>query len=82
MSTTTLVNLDLPKLREDALSSTAPTPTRNSLETIRDEEKLSQEQANDSDDQPEPLSKVRMSLPIMGLTLSIFLVALDFVRIS
>jgi hypothetical protein len=79
MSTTTLVNLDIPKDREDALSSTAPTPRRTSVETIRDEEKLAPVQ--DDVDQPEPLSKVRLSLLIMGLTLSIFLVALDFVSI-
>jgi hypothetical protein len=80
MSTTTLVNLDIPKDREDALSSTAPTPHRTSLDTIRDEEKLAPVQ--DDVNQPEPLSKARLSLLIMGLTLSIFLVALDFVRIS
>jgi hypothetical protein len=82
MSTTTLVNLDVSKEREDALPSTTPTTARNSLEVIRDEEKLPQEQLDDSNDEPEPLSKVRLSLLIMGLTLSIFLVALDFVTIS
>jgi hypothetical protein len=80
MSTTTLVNMDIHKDREDALSSTTPTPLRTSLEVIRDEEKLTPLQ--DDADQPEPLSKARLSLLIMGLTLSIFLVALDFVTIS
>lgn len=81
MSTTTLVNLDVSKEREDALPSTTPTTAHNSFEVIRDEEKLPQE-LDDSHNETEPLSKLRLSLLLMGLTLSIFLVALDFVSIS
>jgi hypothetical protein len=81
MSTTTLVSLDVSKEREDALPSTTPTTAHNSFEVIRDEEKLPQE-FDDSNNVTEPLSKLRLSLLLMGLTLSIFLVALDFVSIS
>jgi hypothetical protein len=81
MSTTTLVNLDVSKEREDAPPSTTPTTAHNSFEVIRDEEKLPQE-SDDSNNVTEPLSKLRLSLLLMGLTLSIFLVALDFVSIS
>ena len=76
MSSTTLNNIDNLKLpeREGPLSD-APTPARNSLETAHDAEKLSEPEQ----DGPPPLSRTRKSLLIMGLTLSIFLVALDFV---
>jgi uncharacterized membrane protein len=78
MSTTTLVSLGAPKLEEMDLSAT-PTPNRGSLDLPeKDVEKLAEEQHNEEDD-PEPLSTLRTSLLIMGLTLSIFLVALDFV---
>jgi hypothetical protein len=80
MSTTTLVSLGVPKIGEEGLSPT-PTPARNSLEsTTRDMEKLPHEaEEQDSEDEPPQLSTLRMSLLVMGLTLSIFLVALDFV---
>lgn len=78
MSTTTLVSLDAPKLEGMDVSST-PTPNRGSLDIPeKDVEKLHEDQHNEEDD-PEQLSTLRTSLLIMGLTLSIFLVALDFV---
>jgi len=78
MSTTTLVSLGAPKLEGMDRSST-PTSNRGSLDVLeRDAEKLSEEHENAEDD-PEQLSSLRTSLLIMGLTLSIFLVALDFV---
>jgi uncharacterized membrane protein len=58
--------------------SSAPTPNRGSLDVLeKDVEKLSDDQ--NEEDEPEQLSSLRTSLLIMGLTLSIFLVALDFV---
>lgn len=83
MSTTTLVSLKAAKLHEGSLSST-PTPARGSLDSARqtDPEKLPQEDHHESDgEEPPPLSTLRMSLLVMGLTLSIFLVALDFVSL-
>ena len=80
MSTTTLVSLDATKLHEEGGLSPAPTPSRISLDTARDMEKLPEEE-HDVGDDPPPLSNLRMSLLVMGLTLSIFLVALDFVSI-
>ena len=79
MSSTTLVNLEKLSDRDDTLFSNTPTPGRRSLDTIRDEEKLPQEPES-SDDTPQ-LSKMRLVLLMLGLTLSIFLVALDFVRL-
>lgn len=76
MSSTTLVTLE----KEDALSSGTPTPTRDSLEHIRDEEKQSLEQQSEDADNPEALSRARLVLLMLGLCLSMFLVALDFVR--
>jgi hypothetical protein len=75
MSTTTLVSLG----KERSLSSGTPTPTRNSLEYIRDEEKLPPAQEPEDADNPEPLSRARLILLMLGLCLSMFLVALDFV---
>ena len=78
MSTTTLVSLGAPKL-EGMDRSSAPTPNRGSLDVLeKDVEKLSDDQQSE-EDEPEQLSSLRTSLLIMGLTLSIFLVALDFV---
>jgi hypothetical protein len=79
MSSTTLVTLDKPIEREEPLSSGTPTPVRNSFEHVPDEEKLSVHEQDEAHD-PEPLSKVRLILLMLGLCLSIFLVALDFVR--
>lgn len=77
MSTTTLVSLGAPKL-EGMDRSSSPTPNRGSLDVLeKDVEKLSDDQ--NEEDEPEQLSSLRTSLLIMGLTLSIFLVALDFV---
>jgi hypothetical protein len=77
MSTLTLVQEKLGD-GDGVLSSTAPTPGRNSAEILNTEDKL--EEQNGSDElEPEPMSKTRTSLLLMGLTLSIFLVALDFV---
>ena len=78
MSTATLIT---EKLAEEApegpLSSTTPTPVRTSLDNpIKDEEKLSEEEAADD---PPPLSTARVVLLMLGLCLSMFLVALDFV---
>jgi len=78
MSTTTLVQEKLVD-NEDALSSTAPTPGRNSVELVHNDAKLEEQIVAD---EPEPLSKTTLSLLVMGLTLSIFLVALDFVHLS
>ena len=75
MSTTTLVSLG----KERPLSSGTLTPTRNSLEHVRDEEKQSHEQEPEDADDPEPLSRARLILLMLGLCLSMFLVALDFV---
>ena len=78
MSTTTLVSLGAPKL-EGMDRSSSPTPNRGSLDVLeKDVEKLSDDQQSE-EDEPEQLSSLRTSLLIMGLTLSIFLVALDFV---
>jgi hypothetical protein len=78
MSTTTLVNMDKVKDKETPLSSGTPTPTRNSLDHIPDEEKLSLPQESEGDNPP-PLSRTRLALLMIGLCLSMFLVALDFV---
>jgi len=87
MSTTTLVNLDAPKLHDPYLSFT-PTPARNSLDTPAaaaagaremDPEKLAETHDDSEGEETPQLSTLRMSLLVMGLTLSIFLVALDFV---
>jgi len=67
--------------REEPLSSGTPTPTRNSFEHVPDEEKLSGRQEDEADN-PEPLSQIRLILLMLGLCLSMFLVALDFVRCS
>ena len=81
MSSTTLVSLDKLKEREEPLSSDSQTVSRNSFETPADEEKLSVREQHESGD-PEPLSRVRSILLMLGLSLSMFLVALDFVRSS
>jgi len=77
MSTPTLVT---EKLAEDGpLSSTTPTPVRTSLdEPIKDEEKLAVEEEPTEEDPP-AMSTVRLTLLMLGLSLSMFLVALDFV---
>ena len=81
MSSTTLVSLDKAMECEEPLSSGSQTPARNSSEPMPDEEKLSVPEQDESDD-PEPLSRVRSILLMLGLCLSMFLVALDFVRLS
>jgi len=81
MSSTTLVSLNKPVEREEPLSSGTPTPVRNSFEHVPDEEKLPVHQQDETDN-PEPLSRVRLILLMLGLNLSMFLVALDFVRRS
>ena len=77
MSSTTLVNLDKLSDRDNTLFSGTPTPVRRSLDTIRDEEKLPQEP--EGPDDPPQMSKMRLALLMLGLCLSMFLVALDFV---
>ena len=74
MSTATLQ--EEPAEKDGALSSAASTLERKSLEIENNEKKLEE---GSVPDEPEPLSKTRTSLLLMGLTLSIFLVALDFV---
>jgi hypothetical protein len=76
MSTTTLVHEKLGE-SSDVDFSSAPTPRQNSFEMIPDEEKITEREV--PTDEPEALSRTRLSLLVMGLTLSIFLVALDFV---
>jgi hypothetical protein len=75
MSTTTLVPLEKLKV-EEPLPSGEATPARNSLDR-HDEEKLPE--APDEEDLPPPMTKTRLSLLVLGLCLSMFLVALDFV---
>lgn len=79
MSSTTLVSLNKPVEREEPLSSGTPTPARNSFEHVPDEEKVLESEPDETDN-PEPLSRVRLILLMLGLCLSMFLVALDFVR--
>ena len=67
-------------VKEEQLSSGTPTPSCNSLNSISDEEKQFPEQQLERADDPEPLSRTRQVLLMLGLCLSMFLVALDFVR--
>jgi hypothetical protein len=71
-STTTLTNFE----KEEALSSGTPTPARNSIEKVRDEE---EQPPSQEPEDVEPLSRARVVLLMLGLCLSMFLVALDFV---
>ena len=80
MSSTTLVNMNKVGGKDTPLSSGTPTPTRNSLDDVADEEKLSVPQESEGGDNPPPLSRTRLTLLMIGLCLSMFLVALDFVR--
>jgi len=83
MSSTTLVNLEKLNEREEPLSSGTPTPVRNSVEVTRDEEKVIDDPIEpDNVANPPPLSKVRTGILMLGLCLSMFLVALDFVGSS
>lgn len=79
MSSTTLVNMDKLGGKETPLSSGTPTPTRNSVDDGLDEEKLPLPQEPEEGDNPPPLSRTRLTLLMIGLCLSMFLVALDFV---
>lgn len=75
----TLANLDKFSDNEASLSSGALT-ARNSHEFVGDDEKLSVANESQNGDNPAPLSKARLVLLMLGLSLSMFLVALDFVR--
>lgn len=79
MSSTSLA--DLEKLNEEEqFSSRPPTLGRNSLDIAKDEEKSIDHASQPSvEDNPPPLSTVRLALLMTGLCLSMFLVALDFV---
>ena len=81
MSSTTLVNMDKVSDQETPSSFGTPTPTRNSLEHVPDEEKLRLPQEPEDGDNPPPLSRTRLTLLMLGLCLSMFLVALDFVSL-
>jgi hypothetical protein len=81
MSTSTLVALDKLPDREDALSSTTATPARNSLD-MKDEEKQTPEEDHVDGPDPPELSQFRLVILMLGLCLSMFLVALDFVCFS
>lgn len=61
----------------DTLSSGTPTLPRKSFDTIKDEETKSEEREDEAD--TSELSTARLSLVIVGLSLSMFLVGLDFV---
>ena len=77
MSSATLVNSEKLSGGDTPSLSSTPTPARHSLDAIRDEEKLPQEPEGEGN--PPPLSKIRVVLLMLGLCLSMFLVALDFV---
>lgn len=79
MSSTTLVNMDKLGGKETPSSSGTPPPTRNSLDGGLDEEKLPLPHEPEEGDNPPPLSRTRLTLLMIGLCLSMFLVALDFV---
>ena len=79
MSSTTLVNMEKVSDKETPFSLGTPTPTRNSLDHVPDEEKLPLPQEPEEGDNPPPLSSTRLTLLMIGLCLSMFLVALDFV---
>ena len=78
MSSTTLANVDEFGGKDMPLSSGTPTPTRNSLDHFSDEEKLPPPQEPEGDNPP-PMSRTRLALLMIGLCMSMFLVALDFV---
>ena len=76
MSSTTLANLDIASEKDLPLSSGSLTPVRKSFENVNDQENQLQQ---DDADNPPPLSTMRLTLLMLGLSLSMFLVALDFV---
>ena len=62
--------------KERSISSGTSTPARNSIEKVRDEEK---QPPSEEPEDIETLSQTRVVLLMLGLCLSMFLVALDFV---
>jgi hypothetical protein len=79
MSSATIVDSEGEKLDvKDKDVSATSTPPNTSLDAGQDIEKPAPAK-DPSDDTPDPISKIRMILLILGLTLSMVLVALDFV---